>query len=108
MGRVAQTKPHKTRNGAGALTRVWILLIAVGLFCVYTAMPVASQSGRRQESGKTPKPKPIDPNRPGDGSALPRGSKPAGDEIDPDDVVKISSNLVPIPVSVVDRRGNAI
>ena len=106
MGRVARTKAHKTRNGAGWLTRVWVLLIAAALFCVYTAMPVSSQSGRRQESGKTPKPKPIDPNRPGDG--LPKSSKPAGDEIDPDDVVKISSNLVPIPVSVVDRRGNAI
>jgi hypothetical protein len=43
-----------------------------------------------------------DPDRPG-------GSSPkAGDEIDPDDVVRISSNLVPIPVSVVDHRGNAI
>jgi VWFA-related protein len=39
----------------------------------------------------------------------PSGSSPkAGDEVDPGDVVRISSNLVPIPVSVVDRRGNAI
>ncbi|HEX5886333.1 MAG TPA: VWA domain-containing protein [Pyrinomonadaceae bacterium] len=28
--------------------------------------------------------------------------------MDPNDVVRISSNLVPIPVSVVDKRGNAV
>ena len=109
MGRVARTKAHKTRIGAGGLSRIWVLLLATGLFCVSTAMPVASQSGRRQEPGKGTKPKrPIeDPDRPG-GSASPRSSPKAGDEVDPDDVVRISSNLVPIPVSVVDRRGNAI
>ena len=106
MGTVARTKTHKTRDGAGALSRVWILLIAAALLCVCIAIPVSSQSGRRQEPGKgptKPKSRPMeDPDRPG-------GSAPkAGDEIDPDDVVRITSNLVPIPVSVVDRRGNAI
>jgi len=74
-------------------------------------MPAASQSGRRQESGQTskPRPRPIqDPDRPGSSASPKRSPKAAGDEIDPDDVVRISSNLVPIPVSVVDRRGNAI
>ena len=68
-------------------------------------MPALSQSGRRQEPGKggKPAPRPIDPNRPG--ASIPTK---AGDEIDPDDVVKISSNLVPIPVSAVDKRGNAV
>jgi len=37
-----------------------------------------------------------------------RPTKNATDEVDPNDVVKISSNLVPIPASVVDKRGNAI
>jgi Ca-activated chloride channel family protein len=37
-----------------------------------------------------------------------RPTKNTTDEIDPNDVVKISSNLVPIPASVVDKRGNAI
>ena len=106
MGTVARTKTHKTRDGAGALSRVWILLIAAALLCVCIAIPVSSQSGRRQEPGKgptKPKSRPMeDPDRPG-------GSSPkAGDDIDPDDVVRITSNLVPIPVSVVDRRGNAI
>ena len=44
------------------------------------------------------------PTRPGSGSPL----KNTGDEIDPNDVVRISSNLVPIPASVVDKRGNAV
>jgi VWFA-related protein len=80
------------------------------LICL-TAAPAWSQSGRRQEPGKTGKPPqgPIaDPNRPGSGTSPNRPAKSTGDEVDPDDVVKISSNLVPIPASVVDRRGNAI
>lgn len=66
-----------------------------------------SQSGRRQEPGKGGKPvaKPIDPDRPGTAS---HAAKKDPDEVDPDDVVRISSSLVPIPVSVVDRRGNAV
>jgi Ca-activated chloride channel family protein len=37
-----------------------------------------------------------------------RQAKSTTDEIDADDVVKISSSLVPIPASVVDKRGTAI
>ncbi|HEU0252538.1 MAG TPA: VWA domain-containing protein [Pyrinomonadaceae bacterium] len=71
-------------------------------------MPALSQSGR-QKDPKNPRPSgPIaDPNRPG--SSVPPSHRPKeGDEIDTGDIVKISSNLVPIPASVVDRRGNAI
>lgn len=46
----------------------------------------------------------MDPNRPGSGVHV----KSTGDEIDPNDVVRISSNLVPIPASVVDKRGTAV
>jgi len=84
--------------------------LALIVICL-AAASAWSQSGRRQEPGKTGKPPqgPIaDPNRPGSPSAPNRSAKSTGDEIDPDDVVKISSNLVPIPASVVDRRGNAI
>jgi len=84
--------------------------LALIVICLIAA-PAWSQSGRRQEPGKTGKPPqgPIaDPNRPGSRSSPNRPAKSTGDEIDPDDVVKISSNLVPIPASVVDRRGNAI
>jgi VWFA-related protein len=66
------------------------------------------QSGRRGEPGKPSKPRPIsDPDRPGTSSSPNRPTK-ATDEVDPDDVVRISSNLVPIPASVVDKRGTAI
>ena len=93
------------------MKRVCLLLIAIGV-CVFTAAPAWSQSGRRKDPNK-PAPRPngpiADPNRPGMSSS-PNApvAKKAGDEIDPDDVVKISSNLVPIPASVVDKRGNAI
>jgi VWFA-related protein len=88
------------------LNRALILLIVAGL-SVCTALSARSQSGRHQEPGKTPKPTPrtiVDPSRPGAGST----AKSSGDEIDPNDVVRISSNLVPIPASVVDKRGNAV
>jgi len=94
------------------LKHVWVFVIVAGLFCVCTAIPVASQSGRRQEPGKTPtKPKPRpseDPDRPGGSASPARSPKPGGDEVDTTDVVRINSNLVPIPVSVVDRRGTAV
>ena len=41
-------------------------------------------------------------------SSTNRPAKSTGDEIDADDVVKISSSLVPIPASVVDKHGTAI
>ena len=85
-------------------------LLILLVICL-AAIPARSQSGRRQEPGKGGKPPqgPIaDPNRPGSPSSPNRPAKSTGDEIDPDDVVKISSNLVPIPASVVDKRGNAI
>ena len=113
MGNVARTKSHKTRNRAGWLkanrSRTTFLLVMLGVLCVCTAGPALSQSGRRQEPGKSTKPAPgpiADPNRPGT-SQIP-ASKKASDEIDPGDIVRISSNLVPIPVSVVDRRGTAL
>jgi Ca-activated chloride channel homolog len=89
--------------------RAPLLLIAVGLFCFCTALPAWSQSGRRQDPNKKPIQGPIvDPNRPGSSTLPGRSKKKASDEVDADDVVKISSNLVPIPVSVVDKHGNAV
>ena len=105
MGRVARTKSHKTRNRASWLNCSLALIV----LCLIAA-PAWSQSGRQQKPGKGGKPPgPIaDPSRPGSPSSPNHPVKNTGDEIDPDDVVKISSNLVPIPASVVDRRGNAI
>jgi hypothetical protein len=72
-----------------------------------------AQSGRRQEPGKitrpTSGPGPIaDPNRPGGSIKSTTASKKDPDEIEANDVVRISSNLVPIPVSAVDVKGNAV
>ena len=85
------------------MSRTALLLVLLGLFCFSAAIPASSQSGRRKEPGK--KPGPI-ADRPGISSSP--SEKKAGDELDPDDIIRISSNLVPIPVSVVDKRGNAI
>jgi VWFA-related protein len=108
MGRVAPAKSYKTRNRASGLTNYSLALLVI--FCC-AAFNAEGQSGRKQEPGKAKPPSgPIaDPNRPGT-SILPSkaASKSSTDEIDPNDVVRISSNLVPIPVSVVDKRGNAI
>ncbi|HSK64237.1 MAG TPA: VWA domain-containing protein, partial [Pyrinomonadaceae bacterium] len=74
-----------------------------------TALPVLSLSGRNPKPGKKPGVGPIaDPNRPGSPTSPSTPSGKRNDEIEENDVVRISSNLVPIPVSVIDRRGNAI
>lgn len=84
------------------------MAIVIGFFCLCSSVSVSAQSGRRGEPGKPAKPRPMtDPDRPGTSSSPNRASK-ASDELDPDDIVRISSNLVPIPASVVDKRGNAI
>ena len=105
MGTVARPESHTTTDRAGRLKR-WLVTIFTGLFCLCVSVPVWAQSGRRQDPNKPGKPKPIvDPDRPGTSM---RPTKNASDEIDPNDVVRITSNLVPIPVSVVDKRGTAI
>jgi Ca-activated chloride channel homolog len=109
MGRVARAQSYKTGDRASWLNRL-LALIVISLICVCASVSALGQSGRRQEPGKSVKAKPgpiPDPDRPGMGSSPTRPAK-ATDEIDPDDVVRISSNLVPIPVSAVDKRGNAV
>src|ERR1051325_10374832 len=107
MGRVARTKAHQTRDRARQLNR-WPVAMLIGLCCLCLSASAFGQSGRRGEPGKSSKPRPMsDPDRPGTSSSPNRPTK-ASDEVDPDDVVRISSDLVPIPASVVDKRGNAI
>ena len=106
---MAQKKSQRSGTDFGRVSTGRWFLLAILTLCV--ALPVWSQSGRRNEpgkGGKTP-PGPIaDPTRPGSG--IPRSTSTAKgkDEIDEDDIVRITSNLVPIPVSVVDRRGAAV
>jgi Ca-activated chloride channel homolog len=117
MGNVPPAKPQRKRTGtdfrklSGRQTRRWILLLTLALFGIWTSVPVWSQSGRRQEAGKTgkrPEGPIADPTRPGTSPSPTIPPKPVSDEIDPNDIVRISSNLVPIPASVVDNRGNAV
>lgn len=80
--------------------------LVAALLCLSIAVPVLSQSGRTPKSGKKPPIGPIaDPNRPGSPTTP---SQKSSNEMEENDVVRISSNLVPIPASVIDRRGNAV
>ena len=101
MGRVAHSTPRTNRNRLRL-----ILLGVVAAVFLAAALPVLSQSGRNPKPGKKPGTGPID--RPGSPSSPGTPSRKAGDEMEENDVVRISSHLVPIPVSVIDRRGNAI
>jgi Ca-activated chloride channel family protein len=87
--------------------------LLMALLTLSLTATVLAQSGRRQES----KPKPAQPSN---GTSTVGPQKPVavptlspsptstGDDIEESDVVRISSNLVPIPVSVVDNRGLAL
>lgn len=100
MGRVAHSTPRTNRNRFRL-----ILLGTVAAVFLAAALPVLSQSGRNPKPGKKPGVGPIDrPGSPTSPSTPSRGN----DDLEEHDVVRISSNLVPIPVSVIDRRGNAI
>jgi Ca-activated chloride channel family protein len=105
------------------------VLLGFVLLAVSFATIVAAQSGRNKE--KAPKPSPtktrsIAPvaeptkssppagslsNTPGSASqSRPKDSRKdsASEEVDPSDTVRVTSNLVPIPASVVDPKGFAI
>ena len=90
-------------------------------FSVPTA--VLAQSGRNTDKTAKPSPvkrrpatEPVAEPRPSPGTSGSSSQTPAKDtrprtvtdEIDPSDTVRVSSNLVPIPASVVDARGFAI
>ena len=100
MGRVARSTAQPKRNGAR--------LIVLAVLCLVLASPVWSQSGRQTKGPKPPGPV-ADPNRPGSPSSPSApSSKVVRDELEENDIVRITSNLVPIPASVIDKRGNAV
>ena len=89
-------------------------LFVVLIFLV--AASVIAQSGRRKDSKPKPRPvsspiaddnRAVSPQRPTATATVSPSSRSTSDDGDPD-VVRISSNLVPIPVSVVDNRGIAL
>lgn len=70
---------------------------------------VLGQSGRQKETGRRPSTGPVaEPRKPGTVRTEKTTKANDPNEVDEDDVVRISSNLVPIPVSVMDVRGNAV
>jgi Ca-activated chloride channel homolog len=94
----------------------WLSIVAL-LISVWMPMTTFSQSGRNTEKKPAPvkrRPASNPSAEPGQSSGTPktptRDSRPrsVSDELDPADTVKVSSNLVPIPASVVDGRGFAI
>ena len=114
---------RKWSNGAGAscVRRLssrfnhFAFLLVLSLFLIATA---SAQSGRRKgEQKRTPSPidttqAPITSSKPPEPILSPPAQKnqkrPNGDEADPEDVVRVSSNLVPVPASVFDPRGAAV
>lgn len=102
------------RRQAKAFVEVALITLALTFAAVLSA-GVAAQSGRL----KDPKSKPkagsvpvVQPRRPPSSQKSPTPSPSpqteTGDHVDPADVVRVSSNLVPIPASVIDASGHAV
>lgn len=74
------------------------------------SMSAAAQSGRRKPS-PTPTPKPISGpsvlNLPGQ-AIVPKPTPALTPKGDPDEIIKVDSVLVPIPVSILDSNGRAV
>jgi Ca-activated chloride channel homolog len=96
---------------------VWVLVAVVSfLFLAFALNAGASaQSGRRKSNkpAAAARPSPIaESSRPASSqrpNASPSpSSKAPGDDIEESDIIRVSSNLVPIPASVVDNRGVAL
>lgn len=93
----------------------WFGLLALLLLLAYVSVPVDAQSGRRKSEAKK-NPTSIDTTpataaktspQTSSGSQEKKGAK-EGDDPDSSDIVRVMSNLVPVPASVVDLRGNAL
>jgi Ca-activated chloride channel family protein len=90
------------------------------LFLLSLMISIQAQSGRRKSEQKRT-PSPIDTTQAptsgsktssGQGSGTPQekkvGAKAPGSEVDPTEVLSITSNLVPVPASVFDNLGVAV
>ena len=119
MGHLAS--PEFRRRTGRNRRRVNSMRFLIALFCTLALVPVPNafvQSGRIKDKNATPstsKPgrdihgpasrsKPQPSSTPSPQSQKPRPDDEVGDE----DIVRISSTLVPIPASVVDVSGNSI
>ena len=110
MGRVVTDEPSQaSRTTFGDLIHRATLLFVVLVALITVPVDAKSQSGRNKENqtSKHPSGPVAEPTRPrtvADKTPQPKTAS----EVDPSDVVRISSHLVPIPVSIVDQLGNAV
>ena len=95
-------------------SRIAQLLIIGAFFVTLTLLAASShsQSGRqKQTNSNTPantNTQPRQTSKPGSTASQTSPQHPADDTNDQDEVVKVTSNLVPVPATVVDARGVAI
>jgi VWFA-related protein len=93
--------------------RVFVPIIIFGCLTVVLSAD-AAQSGRRKDNKAKPRPAPspiAESSRPVSQNPTTTTSQPTkepGDDVDEADVVRVSSNLGPIPASVVDSKGVAL
>lgn len=110
----APVSSHRLRPAVSVL--IVLVLLSMGLVTLAIA-----QSGRNKEKTPTTKTGSTRPNsEPSRSATPPRSRRPqnsdgqtpskekSDDEVDETDTVRVSSNLVPIPASVVDPKGTAI
>src|SRR5438876_4625896 len=119
MATLGRENSRKARTGsARRLMTFSRRVISVGLvmgFCLAVSISnAAAQSGRQKGSKSKPntpkqRPGPIaEPARNSATSVKDTTAKKDPDQVDPGDVVRITSNLVPIPASIFDQRGVAV
>lgn len=96
------------------------ILLCVAWALLTLAAPGHSQSGRRKgpvvkPSGNTTsspkqsaKPQPTQTVGKSSPQSLPPAPAKEGDEVDPNDIVRVGSHLVPVPATVLDSRGFAV
>lgn len=107
--------PTSDRGALKTLVSQRGVILVILFFISATFVAAVAQSGRLKEKKSKPK-SGADPiaesARPTNSSKTPTAAKEPvkdpGDEVETSDVVRISSNLVPIPASVVDMKGYAV
>jgi Ca-activated chloride channel homolog len=124
MGRLASGKSQSTIRVTSFSLRKSTspsvsALVVVCLLCFFSGPDAVAQSGRLKEPSQksAPKKPQTSPGPVAEPSQTPIASpsktppssrQNTNSEIDPTDIVRVSSNLVPIPVSVFDARGIAL
>ena len=79
------------------------MCIAVSAWLLAVALPIHPQSGRQKD------PKTANANKPDPRNIHAPVADPSNMNADePDEVVRVSSNLVPVPATIVDSRGVAV